>query len=76
MMDTMDMIGHLTVYTVQEISAEDRRGSGLGALHTIVGLDGWMWLLHICLISGVRAACVTIPLATERCNLMSLLSLL
>lgn len=39
MMDMMGIIGHLTVYTGQEISAEDRRGSGLGALQVIVG---WM----------------------------------
>lgn len=33
----MDMIGHLAVYTVQEISAEDRRGSGGGRYISLLG---------------------------------------
>lgn len=43
-MDMMGMIGHLTVYTVQEISVEDREGSGLGAL---LGWIGWLHVLHM-----------------------------
>ena len=54
-MDMMGMIGYLAVYTVQEISAEDRSGVWLGGVtyHCwAVGRDSWMWL-HICLTSGM-----------------------
>lgn len=40
-MDMMGMIGYLAVYTVQEISAEDRRGVWLGGRY-IYCWAGWL----------------------------------
>ena len=66
MIGMMGMIGYWTANTVQEISG-DNRESGREALYITVGFGGciYVWI----------AACVIIRLATERCNLICLLSL-